>query len=114
MNEQLRRRGNPTSAGPAPLTNQMMDSLEGCLENISADATQTAAKGGPLVELAASLALYYIILYYIILYNCRATAARNQAVVRADKRFEKERDSGCRRRDISRRRTGGDECMHTF
>ena len=28
-NEQLQRRGNPTTAGPALLTNQMMDSLEG-------------------------------------------------------------------------------------
>ena len=49
MNEQLRRRGNPTSAGPAPLTNQMMDSLEGYLDNIVAADTKTASKGGQLV-----------------------------------------------------------------
>ena len=33
----------------------MIDSLEGYLDNIAAAATQTAAKGGPLAELAASL-----------------------------------------------------------
>ena len=33
----------------------MMESLEGYLDNISAEATQTAAKRGPLEELAASL-----------------------------------------------------------
>ena len=43
------------TAGPAPLTNQMMDSLEGYLDNYSVVATQTAATGGPLAELAASL-----------------------------------------------------------
>ena len=56
-NEQLRRQGNPTTAGPAPLTNKMMDSLEGYLENIATAATQTAAKVGPLTELVASLAI---------------------------------------------------------
>ena len=35
----------------------MMDSLEGYLDNIAAAATQTAANGGPLTELAASLAI---------------------------------------------------------
>ena len=35
----------------------MMDLLEGYLDNISAEATQTAEKGGPLAELAASLAI---------------------------------------------------------
>ena len=35
----------------------MMDSLEGYLVNIAAAATQNAAKGGPLVELAASMAI---------------------------------------------------------
>ena len=39
----------------------MMDSLEGYLDNIAAAATQTAAQtaenGGPLAELAASLAI---------------------------------------------------------
>ena len=48
-NEQLGRQGNPTSAGPDPLTNQMMESLERYLGNISASATQTAANGRPLV-----------------------------------------------------------------
>ena len=56
-NEQLRRQGNPTTAGPAPLTNQMMESLDGYLDNIAAVATKTAAKGGPLTELEASLAI---------------------------------------------------------
>ena len=56
-NEQLRNRGYTASAGPAPLTNQMIDSLEGYLENIAAAATQTVAKGGPLAELAASIAI---------------------------------------------------------
>ena len=54
-NGKLRRQGNIASAGPAPLKNQMLDSLEGYLGNIAAAATQTVAKGGPLVELAASL-----------------------------------------------------------
>ena len=35
----------------------MMDSLEGYLDNIAAAATQTAANGGTLAELAASLAI---------------------------------------------------------
>ena len=35
----------------------MMDSLEGYLDNIATAATQTAANGGPLAELAASLAI---------------------------------------------------------
>ena len=52
---QLQGQGNTASAGPAPLKNQMMDSLEGYLDNIAAAATQTVAKGGPLSELAASL-----------------------------------------------------------
>ena len=34
-----------------------MDLLEGYLYNIAAAATQTATNGGPLVELAASLAI---------------------------------------------------------
>ena len=55
--EQLRRREHQKTAGPAPLTNNMMDSLEGYLDNIVAAATQTAANGGPLAELAASLAI---------------------------------------------------------
>ena len=35
----------------------MLGSLEGYLDNIMAAATQTAANGGPLAELAASLAV---------------------------------------------------------
>ena len=35
----------------------MLDSLEGYLYNITEAATQTAANGGPLAELAASLAV---------------------------------------------------------
>ena len=52
---QLRRSGNKTTAGPDLLTNQMMDFLEVYLDNIAASTTKTAAKGGPLAELAASL-----------------------------------------------------------
>ena len=40
------------------MSNQMLDSLEGYPENIAAAVTQTAANGGPLVELAASLAVF--------------------------------------------------------
>ena len=36
----------------------MLDSLEGYLDNIAAAATQTAANGGPLEELEASLAVF--------------------------------------------------------
>ena len=39
----------------AQLTHQMIDSLEGYLNNIAAAATKTADQGGPLAELAASL-----------------------------------------------------------
>ena len=39
------------------LSNQIIDSLEGYLDNIAAAETQTAANGGPLAELAASLAV---------------------------------------------------------
>ena len=35
----------------------MLDSLESYLDNIAATATQTVAKGGPLAELSASLAI---------------------------------------------------------
>ena len=43
--------------GPSLLTNKMMDSPEGYLDNIAAAATQIFAKGGPLAEVAASLAI---------------------------------------------------------
>ena len=56
-NGQLRRRGNIASSGPAPLTNNIMESLEGYLDNIAVAVAQTVAKGGPLAELAASLAV---------------------------------------------------------
>ena len=39
------------------MSHQILDSLEGYLENIAAAATQTAATGTPLAELAASLAV---------------------------------------------------------
>ena len=38
-NAQLRRSGNPTKSGSAPLTNQMMHSLKGYSVNISAVGT---------------------------------------------------------------------------
>ena len=44
-----------SSAVPAPLLNQMLDSLEGYLNNIAAAATQEVANGGPLAEFSASL-----------------------------------------------------------
>ena len=58
-NAQLRRRGNTSSAGPVLLKNQMLDSLGGYLENIAASEIKTVAKGGPLTELAASLAISF-------------------------------------------------------
>ena len=62
--------GGSAQFGPAPvgeetkpesnlptLSHHMLDSLEGYLDNIAAAATQTAATGTPLAELAASLAV---------------------------------------------------------
>ena len=43
--------------GMPQLSNQIIDSLEGYLDNIAAAATQAAANGGPLTELEASLAV---------------------------------------------------------
>ena len=54
---QLRRRGHTASAWTAPLSNQMLGSLEGYLDSIATEATQTVAKGGPLAELSASLVI---------------------------------------------------------
>ena len=54
---QLRQRVHTESSGTAPLTNQMLNSLESYLDNIAAAATQTVAKGVPLAELPASLAI---------------------------------------------------------
>ena len=42
---------------PPQMSNQMLDSLEGYLDNIAEAATHTAATVTPLVELAASLAV---------------------------------------------------------
>ena len=42
-NGQLRRRGHTASAGPAPLKNQMLDSLKGYLYNTTMAATQTVS-----------------------------------------------------------------------
>ena len=39
------------------MSHQILDSLEGYLDNIAAAATQTAATGTPLAELAVSLAV---------------------------------------------------------
>ena len=46
-----------TDSNPPTMSHQMLDSLEGYLDNIAAAATQTAATGTPLAELAASLAV---------------------------------------------------------
>ena len=43
--------------GTPQLTNQMLDLLEGYLDNIATATTQTTANGGPLAELDASLAI---------------------------------------------------------
>ena len=53
----LRQRKNIYYDIPAPSPNQMLDSLKGYLDNISAAATQAVAKGGPLAELSASLVI---------------------------------------------------------
>ena len=44
-------------SNPPTMSHQMLDSLEGYLDNIAASATQPAAMGTPLAELAASLAV---------------------------------------------------------
>ena len=46
-----------TESNPPTMSHQMLDSLEGYLDNIAAASTQTAATGTPLAELAASLAV---------------------------------------------------------
>ena len=56
-NGKLQRKEHKKTAGTPPLTNQMMDLLEGYLDNIEVAATKTAANGDPLAELAASLAI---------------------------------------------------------
>ena len=57
----------------------MLESLEGYLDNIAEAATQTAEKGGPPEELAASLA--------ILVDTVARLAARNQALVGANQCF---------------------------
>ena len=52
-----KRQDHKNTEGTPQLTNQMLELLEGYLDNIAAAATQTAANGGPLAELAASLAI---------------------------------------------------------
>ena len=46
-----------TESNPPTMSHQMLDSLEGYLDNIAAAATQTVATGTPLAELAARLAV---------------------------------------------------------
>ena len=50
-----KRQYHQKKEGTPQLTNQMLDSLGGYLDNIAPAATQTAANGGPLAELAAIL-----------------------------------------------------------
>ena len=51
------KKEQPAQEESPKLSHQMLDSLEGYLDNIAAAATQTAATGGTLAELAASLAV---------------------------------------------------------
>ena len=46
-----------TESNPPTMSHQMLDSLEGYLDNLAAVATQTATTGTPLAELAASFAV---------------------------------------------------------
>ena len=55
--DKMRQQAGTSSSVPAPLPNQMMDSLEGYLDNITVAATQASSKGGPLVELSVILAI---------------------------------------------------------
>ena len=50
-----KRQDHKKAEGTPQLTNKMLDSLEGYLDNISAASTQTVENGGSLAELAASL-----------------------------------------------------------
>ena len=60
-NDRLRRQEHKKTEGNPQLTNQMLDSLEGYLDNITAAATQTDANGGPMAELAAVWQRYQLI-----------------------------------------------------
>ena len=53
----FRGTNNKIQTKGAQLTHHMMNSLEGYVNIIAAAATQTADQGGPLAELAASLAV---------------------------------------------------------
>ena len=44
-----------TSPVPSPLSNQILDLLQGCLDNIAATAIQAVANGGQLAEFFSSL-----------------------------------------------------------
>ena len=48
---------NKKTEGTPILSPQMLNSLEGYLDNMAAAETQTAANGGPLADLADSLAI---------------------------------------------------------
>ena len=56
-NEQIGIQEHEKTAGTPQLTNKILDSLEGYLDNIAAAAIKTAANGGLLVELAASMVI---------------------------------------------------------
>ena len=51
------KKEQPKQEGGPQMSHHVLDSLEGYLYNIAAAATQTAATGGSLAELAASLAV---------------------------------------------------------
>ena len=83
----------------------MMELLKGYLDSIDAAATQNFAKGGPLTELAASLAI-----------SVDTVARQQQEKERLYKHIntlKKERDSRSQSRDIGRRMTSA-EYMHTL
>ena len=46
--------------------------------------------------------------------HCRTTTARNKVSQQTDQCFEKKRDACRQHRDITRRETGGGDCMHTL
>ena len=48
---------HPAQEEAPKMSHQVIDSLEGYIDNIAAAETQTAATGGPLAELAAKLAV---------------------------------------------------------
>ena len=79
-----------------------MDSLEGYLDNIAAEATQTEANGGTLAELAAGMAI-----------SVDTIARQQQEIKRLSEQInasKKERNTGHQRCYISRR----DDGVHTL